>query len=92
MATPQQTYIDNLKDRVETLYDDRFLFDTIDENGDILGYVDRTTGQDIVDTDDFFNHENFGNLADDHQMDIGSIHVDFYTSYDDFMVYVIKDI
>ena len=75
MATPQQTYIDNLKGRVRTLYDNSFLFDTIDENGDILGYVDRDSGLEIVDTDYFINHENFGNIAQGWQ-------VDFYTSYD----------
>ena len=69
MATPQQTYINILKSRVRTLYEGAFLFDTINANGDILGYVDRETGQDILDTDDFFSHENFEHLAHDHQDD-----------------------
>ena len=61
------------------------MFNTIDDNGNIIGYVDRTTGMDIVDTDDFFNHENFDHLVDDYQDN-------FYTFYDEFMVYIISDI
>ena len=85
MAAQQHTYIDSLKDRVRTLYDNRFLFNTIDANGNIIGYADRETGIDIIDSDNLYIHENFDRI----HLNYGT---DFYISYNEFMIHVIKDI